>query len=453
MNPCHGNPTVQVVTVWPYLSPILGFSTNWVGTYEPPESGVLSYNLSHRGITSLHPNAFECWAFPNDDDQTANATGMRGGLRGKGIILDGNPLGAIPNGATFQEAPCIWMRGCGLTSIPPFAFASYNYTGSYSSPSSPAFLYLEDNDITTIAPSAFAGIQVHTGDPYAQMTICIYLNGNPLTTGVTAALFDSGSVSVLDLTETLVWATPMVANFPQTDSPEELADNMQGWGGVFLPPPGRPLACLNFWGGAAHNCSCAPGYALSEFCGYYRCLGGGNHGCPDGTVTNLTNCSDAPLSVCVGLPAHTPAPTSPSPTSPNTTTPHPTSMHPTSLHPTSLHPTSRSPTQPNATTRHPTSRQPTPHHPTSRQPTPQPFDPSGHHAKSNVAVYASVGCVAGAMVVLAIWRVCRRRTTHVGSVPLHNFFTNPLSGDTTDVEADTPPASNREVVDSVYEDE
>lgn len=169
---------------------------------------------------------------------------------------------------------------------------------------------------------------------------------------------------------------------------------MPAFGGLFIDPPGGPLSCLSFRWGQAHNCTCAVGYVLNVWCGFYRCTPqASDNGCPPCTVANMSDCSLAPRPVCLPSP-HCPTPSPTAPPHRNTTTPAPTSAapHHSPTSPTPRHntttpaphhsPTSpaphHSPTSPHHNTTTPTPTMAPNHHPTSPAPHHQPTTPAPH---------------------------------------------------------------------------
>lgn len=156
----------------PAVNP-LGFSYNFsagpvLGTNRPYPA----IDLSNRGITSLHPNAFECYGADDDyDDSEYDRKPIQ-----HGIILDNNPLGSLPlNGSIFNRAKYISMQNCSITSLPPRAFETYNYTQDPRPPEVNVYfvgprwvntivanIYLGDNLITELPAAAFVGVSSGT---------------------------------------------------------------------------------------------------------------------------------------------------------------------------------------------------------------------------------------------------------------------------------------------------
>jgi len=239
---------------------------------------VPALDLSLRGITAIAAGAFECYDFATDFNPQPDAINA--------VLLDSNPLGTLPNGSVFREAPFVSLRNCSISALPPAAFTEYLYTtassASVSAATSSVYIDLSDNVITTLPRRLFAEL---AGSMY------ITLANNRITGAVTQELFASceGSLNLLELGGNAITAVPT----------------------TFVPPvygffmnDGASLRCDSFERSDANglatatNCTCEGGGVLNELCGYLRCTPTLS-GCPGNWISNTTNCSIAPSSACV----------------------------------------------------------------------------------------------------------------------------------------------------------
>eukprot|EP00040_Diaphanoeca_grandis_P014320 m.72564 g.72564 ORF g.72564 m.72564 type:complete len:1102 (+) comp24465_c0_seq1:285-3590(+) len=124
-------------------------------------------DLSNRGITSIAPGGLQCYfsVHPGGDDvfhQSQNSTHIQA------VLLDNNRLTDMPDTGEFDGAGIISLRNNTIDTLKKNAFM--NFIGG----NRVLLVYLENNQITSVQPGAFAGFD-ETG------TLNVFMSHNNVT--------------------------------------------------------------------------------------------------------------------------------------------------------------------------------------------------------------------------------------------------------------------------------